>query len=137
MFKFKQIDISGDAGLRVYGKSLEELFENAATGMFHLMTSTSEIKDAEDRTIELKIDTCEDTLVKWLNELLFLFDTYGFTGKTFNLRFKGDSFTAIVSGGVFDPECSERKLLIKAATYHNLSLRKVHSHWEATVIFDI
>jgi SHS2 domain-containing protein len=44
---------------------------------------------------------------------------------------------AVLTGCAFDPERSEKKLLIKAATYHNLSLNKINSGWEATVIFDI
>lgn len=137
MKKFEQIDISGDVGLRVYGKSREDLFENAAAGMFSLITDTSEIKETEQRKIILKIDNCEDTFVQWLNELIFLFDTYGFTGKAFRIIIKDDEFRAEVSGSIFDPEKDQRKLLIKAATYHNLSVRETNSLWEATVIFDI
>lgn len=137
MKEIEQIDISGDVGLRVRGKSMEQLFENAAAGMFSLITDTSKIKETEQREIIFKTDNYEDTLVQWLNELIFLFDAYGFTGKIFSVSFQGDTFRAGVSGGIFDPERNGQKLLIKAATYHNLSLRKIDSHWEATVIFDI
>ncbi|MDH4028647.1 MAG: archease [Nitrospirota bacterium] len=44
---------------------------------------------------------------------------------------------ASVTGGTFDPEVNESSLLIKAATYHGLSVKKVDTHWEAAVIFDI
>jgi SHS2 domain-containing protein len=135
--KIEQIDISGDVGLRVRGKTLEELFENAAIGLVGLMTNPFSIKETEHREISLKVEAYENTLVQWLNELVFLFDTYGFTGKVFSVSFQGDTFRASVSGGIFDPERDGQKLLIKAATYHNLSLRKTGSHWEATVIFDI
>ncbi len=137
MKEIEQIDMSGDVGLRVRGKSLERLFENAATGMFSLITDTFQIKETEQKEIAFKADNYEDTLVQWLNELVFLFDTYGFTGKVFRVGFQNNTFKAKVSGGIFDPEINERKLLIKAATYHNLSLKEVESQWEATVIFDI
>lgn len=32
---FEVIDISGDVGIKAYGKSLEELFVNAAAGIYH------------------------------------------------------------------------------------------------------
>ncbi len=137
MKKIEQIDISGDVGLRIRGKSLEELFENAAIGMVNLITDPLKIKETEHRDISLKVDTYESALVQWLNELVFMFDTYGFAGKVFCISFQGDAFRARVSGGLFDPERNGQKLLIKAATYHNLSLRKIDAHWEATVIFDI
>ena len=137
MKKYEQIDISGDAGLRIRGENLEALFENAAEGMFTLITDIHQIPASIRKEVNLKADSNEDALVQWLNELVFLYDTYGFIGKKFKVTFQGDTLTAEVSGGQFDPDRHESRLLIKAATYHNLSLTKTDSHWEATVIFDI
>jgi SHS2 domain-containing protein len=137
MKEIEQIDISGDVGLRVRGKSLEELFENAAIGMVSLMTNPIRINETEQKEISLRVETYDNTLVQWLNELIFLFDAYGFTGKVFTVSFQDNTFRASISGGIFDPERNGQKLLIKAATYHNLSLRKIGPLWEATVIFDI
>ena len=137
MKKYEQIDISGDVGLMIRGKNLEELFENAAEGMFELITSTPEIKETEKREVIISSENMENLLVQWLNELVFLFDTYGFTGKISSVGFQDKTLKASISGGIFNPEVNESRLLIKAATYHNLSLKKTRSHWEATVIFDI
>ncbi len=137
MKKHEQIDISGDVGLRIWGKSLEELFENAASGMFNLITDTLKINKTEQKRVVLEADDYENLLVQWLNELVFLYDTYGFIGKVFSVDFPGNTLKATISGGIFDPETNESRLLIKAATYHNLSLKKIDSHWKATVIFDI
>jgi SHS2 domain-containing protein len=41
MKQFETIDISGDAGLRAFGKDLPELFANAGIGMYSLMTDLS------------------------------------------------------------------------------------------------
>lgn len=146
MNKYKQIDISGDVGLRIWGESLENLFENAASGMFNLITDPSRIHGKDIRKLALESDNYEHMLVQWLNELVFLYDTYGFIGKKFQLNIeespKPDTeenilLSADMSGGIYNPEIHESRLLIKAATYHNLSLKKVKSLWEATVIFDI
>lgn len=151
MKKYEQIDISGDAGLRIWGADPGVLFENAAEGLFYLITDTSGIKVTEKRDILLSSDTAEHLLVQWLNELVFLFDTYGFIGTGFSIRLenspehasaeggKSDNIKleAHISGGTFNSETNESRLLIKAATYHNLSLEKKGSLWEATVIFDI
>ncbi|MBM4129219.1 MAG: archease, partial [Nitrospira sp.] len=37
----------------------------------------------------------------------------------------------------FDPERHERKLLVKAATYHMLRIERTDDVWEIDVIFDI
>jgi SHS2 domain-containing protein len=135
--EIEQIDISGDAGLRVRAHSREELFMNAAKGMYDLITGGAEFGDSEVKEIKVTADSMENALVQWLNELIFLFDTYGFVGKVFSVAFHDTTVVATISGGTFDPQRSDKNLLIKAATYHDLSIRDMGDHWEATVIFDI
>jgi SHS2 domain-containing protein len=149
MKKYEQIDISGDVGLKIWGNTIEELFENAAEGMFTLITDISTIDETEEREIILSAESREGLLIQWLNELVFLFDTYGFTGKRFNVELSSNKLAmetrdtdvfelnAKILGGIFSPEVNESRLLIKAATYHGLSIEKLNSHWKATVIFDI
>jgi SHS2 domain-containing protein len=136
MKRFEQFDISGDVGLRVWGRSLEELFENAGIGMFELITDTATIEEKECKEIQLEADTMESLFVQWLNELIFLFDTHGFIGRRFNVEIKDKSLKADVYCGDFDPSRNEQRLLLKAATYHRLSLKK-NDQYEAMVIFDI
>ena len=137
MKKYEQIDISGDVGLRISGQSLEELFENAAEGLFELITDQTKISEKEIREIHVVADNSESLLVQWLNELIFLFDTYNLVGKSFSVSIHGNSLKAEISAGIFDPAISESRLLIKAATYHNISLKQVNSIWRAEIIFDI
>lgn len=137
MKNIETLDMSGDAGLKIRGSSLEELFANAASGMSELITDTRDITATEEREILLKSDSLEDLLILWLNELIFLFDRDGFIGKSFTLNLQENTLTAQISGGIFDPELNEKRLLFKAATYHRLSLKKVKSLWEAVVVFDI
>ena len=137
MKKYEQLDISGDVGLRIWGENLEELFTNAAEGASGLITDLSGIKETEEKEVVLGNERNEDLLVKWLNELIFLFDAHGFIGKRFDVSLKNDTLRANISGGIYDPSINESRLLVKAATYHGLSLKKDNSHWEAVVIFDI
>ena len=151
MKKYTQVDISGDVGLRICGEEQEELFSNAAGGMYDLITDASGIKETEKQSIILVSNNTEDLLVKWLNELVFLFDAYRFVGITYDIKLEhmqkpddtGDEqydalkLKADISGGTFNQERNERRLLIKAATYHDLSVKKTGSGWEAVVVFDI
>ena len=150
MKKYEQIDISGDVGLRVFGESLEMLFQNAAAGIYDLITDVSPVTETGEKEITLSAENHEDLLVRWLNELVFLYDTYGFTGKKVIVHIENGNSSprdkntmspivlkAVISGGIFDPDINEQRLLIKAATYHNLTVGKIDSRWEATVIFDI
>lgn len=146
MKKYEQLEISGDESLRIWGDNLEELLTNAAEGLGELITDLATIQATERREVVLSSERNEDLLVKWLNELIFLFDTYGFIGKRFDVSLspllakgvqEGGTLKAIVTGGIYIPEINESRLLVKAATYHGLSLKKNNSQWEAVVVFDI
>ena len=140
MKKYEQLEISGDVSLRIWGENLEELFANAAEGLSNLITDLSGIKETESKEVVLSSERNEDLLVNWLNELIFLFDTHGFIGKRFEVSVSGGQevkLKAILSGGIYIPEVNESRLLVKAATYHGLSLKKDNSQWKAEVVFDI
>ena len=131
-------DISGDAGIRAYGETLEDVFTNAAIGMYSLVTDLEGIGEIKEIVVTAESRSLEGLLVSWLNELIFHFDTYGFMGREIRVEtLQNNRIVAKISGEDFDPERHERGLLIKAATYHQLSMEKKEGHWVANVIFDI
>ena len=138
MDRFTVLDISGDIGLTAFGGSLQEAFLNAAIGMYDLMTGLDAV--ATTKTIDVLVEnqSSDGLLVSWLNELIFHFDTYGFIGKKIDIKeFSEKRISASIAGEEFDPERHEGKLLIKAATYHQLRIEKKDERWEISVIFDI
>ncbi|MFZ3137720.1 MAG: archease [Thermodesulfovibrionales bacterium] len=154
MEKFKILDISGDVGLTAFGKSKNEVFINAAIGMYSLITNLTSIKEKKTMSVSVESHSLDGLLVSWLNELIFHFDAYGFIGKkviiteftpSLSLSPRGGGIggeeafklTASISGEEFDAGRHEGKLLIKAATYHKLRIEKMNDSWEIDVIFDI
>ncbi|GAB4417308.1 MAG: archease [Thermodesulfovibrionales bacterium] len=138
MKPFDIIDISGDVGIRAYGKTLDDAFSSAAIGMYSLITNLDDVKEKRNITIEIESHSPEGLLVSWLNELIFHFDTYGFIGKDVHISAMYDNkLTATVAGEDFDAERHERRLLVKAATYHQLRIEKIGDTWQIDVIFDI
>ncbi|MDQ7786669.1 MAG: archease [Thermodesulfovibrionales bacterium] len=148
MKPFKILDISGDIGLRSFGKTVQEAFVNAAIGMYSLITDTGKIEEKKSIAISLENDSLDNLLVAWLNELVFHFDAYGFIGKKIlitesnllsvqSTNSTSYQIEAVLSGEDFDPERHESRLLIKAATYHRLRIRKSNDVWKIDIIFDI
>lgn len=146
MKQFEILDISGDAGIRAFGNNLQELFVNAATGMYSLITDLENIQDMKKLDISAQGSSLEGLLVSFLNELIFHFDTYGFIGKSITIKSwqagepesgQAYSLEANLTGEEFDPEHHEGKLLIKAATYHKLLVEKKDGLYQAEIIFDI
>ena len=138
MKDFEILDISGDVGIRAFGKDVQEAFINAAIGMYSLITSLEKIEEKDTIDITVEDNSLESLLVSWLNELIFHFDTYGFIGRKIEVKELSDrKIVTAVTGETFDPQRHEGKLLIKAATYHKLKIERVSGIEEIHVIFDI
>jgi SHS2 domain-containing protein len=138
MKRFELIDISGDAGIRAFGHSLEDLFLNAAAGMYSLITDPGSVVPRKSIEVKAEGASLEGLLVSWLNELIFHFDTYGFIGRDIHIhQLNNTLIMSTIDGEDFMPERHGRGLLIKAATYHKLKIERKEDHWEADVIFDI
>jgi SHS2 domain-containing protein len=111
MKRFELIDISGDAGIRAFGKSIEDLFLNAAAGMYSLIAEPRSISPQKNIETESAGDSLEGLLVSWLNELIFQFDAYGFIGRDIHIHELRDNLIrATVAGEDFDPERHGRSL---------------------------
>ena len=133
----KQIDISGDVGLEIYGSDIKAVFTNAALGLYRLITPST-VADVETINLTVTGENIENLLIKWLNELIYIFDVDGLVASRVIIQniIETELFAVIV-GDFFDTEKYERGLLIKAATYHNFVLKKQNNGYIAKVIFDI
>jgi len=111
---------------------------DAGIGMYGLITDIEKIGDSQALGIRISSDTPEGLLVNYLNELVFHFDAHNFIGRRIEFaEFSENFLKAIIFGGEFDPEKHEQRLLIKAATYHNIRVAKEEGRCEVEVIFDI
>ena len=138
MKKYEFFDHTADMGLRVYGHSLADLFENAGFALFDVLTDTARVQPRQTQRFALQRDNVEELLVEWLGSLLYAFDTAGTLFNRFCVEhIDGLSITATASGEPFDPGCHELKMAVKAVTYHSLSIRQENGLWQATVVIDI
>lgn len=139
--QFEILDISGDVGIVAYGQKCEDAFVNAGIGMYSLITDIKRVDERRTIDIETKSDSLDGLVVSYLNELIFQFDTYGFIGKRIEIiNFSNCPpvfIKARIYGEEFDPTRHERRLLVKAATYHNIRVEKINGNWEIEVVFDI
>jgi len=122
---FEILDISGDAGLRLRAGDMRALLEAAALGLAELVTDPALVRDDGFERVSVTADDDGALLVDWLNELVFLLDAHGFIAARAEVSMTGPhGVKAVVRGEEFDPLRHERRLLVKAATYHGLSVRR-------------
>jgi len=138
MEKYELIDHTADIGVKVRGKSVGELFENAAYAMFDLIADLNRIKKREVLEVEIKGEKMDELLADWLRELLYKFNGERHLLKDFKIEEIGQKgLKARVSGEKLDLSRHSLKMEIKAVTYHGLEIKRTSEGWQAQVIFDI
>ncbi|MBE0447101.1 MAG: archease [Actinobacteria bacterium] len=138
MQPFEVIEHTADIGLKAYGQTLKETFENAAIGMFSLITDLENVKSTLSEEIYIEAEDRESMLVEWLNELLYRFEVEYKVYKRCEIIDWDEEYRlrAITYGEPLDLGRHQIKTQIKACTYHMLKIE--HSDfWSAQVIFDV
>ncbi|HBE44794.1 MAG TPA: archease [Deltaproteobacteria bacterium] len=134
MLNFKLLDHEADVGFEVYGRSLEEVFENAAHALFSLIVDRETVEPEIGKRIE--VEGNGELLIVFLNELLYLWDTEGFIPKELSLKIN-NKVTGNVVGQLFDPHRHIIKTEVKAVTYHKFSLKETGEGFVATLVVDV
>lgn len=136
MKKFEILEHKADLKIKVFGKTKEELFQNALLGMEESMKV--EITDkggAAERVLRVKSSDFQALLVDFLNEVLYLNQMNKEIYKNAEFKKLSDTELEIQLNGQKIEKFGED---IKAATYHNLDIhQKKDGSWEATILFDI
>ncbi len=138
MKTYELIDHTADVGVKAYGKSVSEAFENAAKAMFDIITDKSEIENTGQYNIELEAPDLEQLLVDWLSDLLFLNSAKNLVFGFFKIDLdeKENKLSAKVFGEKFNLSKHKIGAEIKAVTYHMLEVKK-KKPFHVQVLFDI
>lgn len=132
--RYEELEHTADLALRIYGRTLRELFANAAYAMFSQLSNLEGIVPTLQREVRVEGIDYESLLVNWLNELLYLQDTRGEAYVAFEIhKLSRRRLQATVRGA----RTEDFHTIIKAATYHELSITKTHGWYMSTVVFDV
>ncbi|MCS7122161.1 MAG: archease [Archaeoglobaceae archaeon] len=132
---FRYLDHTADIAFEVWGKSFEELIENASYAFYNAFVHLDKIKEKEKKEIEVHGEEIDIVLYRWLNELLFLFDTEFFAAKNVkvyaeNLKVRGE-----LIGSRFTRELV--RVEPKAITMHKFRVEKRDDEYYAFIVVDI
>jgi SHS2 domain-containing protein len=138
MKTYEIVEHTADVGLKAFGKTLAEAYENVAKGMFDLITDNSEVESVGQYDIVLEAPDLEQLLVDWLSELLFLNTSKSLVFGFFKIELDGKNkkLSAHVFGDKFTPTKYKIGVEIKAVTYHMLKVKN-KKPYEVQVLFDI
>ena len=135
---FIQLDHTADLRVKVFGKSLKELFENSAIALFSQITDISNVNHESTDSLQVTGIDKEELLVNWLSELNYLFITESKVFSKFDISHITETkLTATVFGEKFNPHRHKLGAEIKAVTFHDLQIEKKGYLWETKIVFDI
>lgn len=140
--QYEYLEHTADIKFQAYGKTLEEVFENAALAMFNVIINTEKVAGETAREIFLKSPDLESLLVDWLSELLYIFEVDEIVFRKFRVEEikeeEGEySITGQALGEKYYPESHPFETEIKAVTYNQLEIVKTVDGWKAQIVVDI
>ena len=131
---FEEVEHTADWAYRVWATSLEDLFVQAARGLYTLVGLQIVADSPIVRELSLTGVDRESLLVAWLNELIHLqdFEKLGFDQIEI-LQLETTRLRAKLTGGRTTQWLKD----IKAATYHNLEIKPTETGFETTLVLDV
>ena len=129
---------TADLGIRARAGSLDELFVDAARGLFSILVVNSDaIRAVEETTFQLRGDNIEELFHDWLAELLYTFHARRLVLADFDVQVSDTSLSAKAWGEPIDKSRHEIGDEVKAITWHALKVEPVGDGWLAEVIVDV
>jgi len=130
-----------DVRFSAYGASLEEVFEQAAYAMFHVIIDTTTLNPERSVDIKLESEGLENLLYDYLSELLYLFEVEDIIFGNFKVASIEKTNSNYIlygqaSGENIDQERHSFETEVKAVTYHQLKVTKEKGGYSAHVIVD-
>lgn len=135
--RYEVLPHTADTAIVARGSSLEELFENAAFGMFDLMFDLGALTGSQQVTVEASAETVEEVLVDWLSALLYESEVGDLALCSFNVDFVEGGRVKGSAGGAPVTQVELRGPPVKAVTYHELAVERSTEGWLARVVFDV
>ena len=128
---FLILDHPADLGIEARGETLSEAFEQGACGLTSVILDPACVRPVESRPVRIEAGDRQQLLVRWLTEVLYLYDGLKFAPREFRIgRLSSRLLEAQVRGEPFDRLRHTVRLDVKAITYHQLQIRKRGSgHW--------
>ena len=148
MPKYKLFNHTADIGCEIFGKTRKELFANGVTALFDLILDRKSQQGTflaaavwttlEEKSITINGNGLEDLLINFLREVLYLFNGKKWVAIDCRpLEITRKRIVAQLHGEPYNLKKHPVTMVIKAVTYHGLSVKKTAHGWKARVIFDV
>lgn len=129
---FAEVPHTADIALDVFAPNLEELFINAAKGLYHILGIRKGTKEVENIHISMAAEDSESLIVSLLNELLF-YAANNQAGEFVNLKLYDNKLEA----DLHLLEKKDQQKEVKAATFNDLVIVQDAEGFHTRIVFDV
>lgn len=130
---FEEISHTADWALRVWAPDFPQLAAAALEGMFMLMKPQVSASPISKRNIEVCGADEVELLVGFLSESLYLLESASLVPVHCEISVKKDRLRASITAS----RAAAISKIIKAVTYHNLTIQSSPEGLECTLVFDV
>ncbi len=134
---FELLEHPADIGFRARGRTLADLFATSAEALLSIILDASQAQEAQVWELSVEGADLESLLVNWLNEVLYFVDAKGVVFSRTEIEVGRGKVNAICHGEKLDSERHPLRVLVKAATYHQLRIFESDDGWTAEVYVDV
>lgn len=136
------LEHTADLGIWVEAQDLNQLFRRAALALGEVMFTVPAQGEPAWRDLELSCSDLVELLVRYLNEIIYLFDAEQSlciaAQVAITLAPDGSASLRARLGLIpFDPEQHQAGDAVKAATYHQAKVEQRGPRWRAEVFLDV
>ena len=137
--RYQVVGVTADVAIRARGDGPDQLFANAAWGMFDLICDSDAVEPHRTWEVVVEAEDLEGLMVDLLTDMLVLFETEGMLLSSVEVEVVPEEghwrAEARVRGEPYDADRHQLLHDVKAVTYHTLEVRPDEG-W-ARVLFDI
>jgi tRNA nucleotidyltransferase (CCA-adding enzyme) len=126
-----------DMGIRGFGATEAEAFEQAALAMTAVVTDVEAVRNREAVAIECEAPDRELLFAEWLNSLIYEMSARRMLFGRFSVQLEGTRLHARAWGERVDPARHHPAVEIKGATYTALHVAHERDKWVAQTVVDV
>jgi SHS2 domain-containing protein len=135
---YEILEHTADIRIRIKSRTLKCLFRRAWLAIIDITVEKQKVRYPKEHkiAIRLKAGSVENLFINWLNELLSISAAKALIFNDIKINKMHERFIEAVALGA-DIRNYKMNIEVKAATYHQLKVKKSGSFWKAEVILDV
>jgi SHS2 domain-containing protein len=135
--RWEHFEHGADVGVRGYGASVAEAFEQAALALTAVVTDPASVRPLERVELACEAPDNELLLAEWLNAIVYEMATRKMLFSRFTVRLASDGLAAEAWGEPLDAARHHPAVEVKGATYTELRVARAGDGWMAQTVVDV